>query len=451
MSLQIFLRGKLLGIDSFLAAPVTSESEFIGRSNWTGLLTEVLPRALLAELGLAQILLGSSGGDEFLLVLPADDREKSEAFLAAAAAGVASNSGSHLRLIWAITENLGDWSDIRKRLNEDLGARAGTPGFEAAVPDAPTSFAELSGKLRTATSIGWSPSHPATIEADAGTHTWPIDAGLDSILFPRHHAPEGVRTTGVLRGDVDDFGIRLRRLQSIEEHLQLSLTYKQFFAGELKLLCSMGGFWQKVSILYSGGDDFAVYGEWDGLLTLARDLQRVFNRFAEENLKELPGPEGKTMSMAMAVDPTGGSSCQTLFEEAGRNLEFAKNEDKDCIYALGRILEWKQLADASDLKTDLVRMVADFRASPEYLDELCGLYRETAGTRAGKRSRASERPWRYHRKLNRILPTPRAREGQKVRQDLIAGFVGKNPANAKLRPSGRVALEWARLSQQERE
>jgi hypothetical protein len=32
---------------------------------------------------------------------------------------------------------------------------------------------------------------------------------------------------------------------------------------------------------------------------------------------------------------------------------------------------------------------------------------------------------------------------------VVVDLVGKNPANVKLRPSGRVALEWARLSTEE--
>jgi hypothetical protein len=33
-----------------------------------------------------------------------------------------------------------------------------------------------------------------------------------------------------------------------------------------------------------------------------------------------------------------------------------------------------------------------------------------------------------------------------VRSSLITNLVGTNTANAKLRPSGRVGLEWARLA-----
>ena len=31
----------------------------------------------------------------------------------------------------------------------------------------------------------------------------------------------------------------------------------------------MPEFWRKVTVIYSGGDDFAVYGAWDALIALA--------------------------------------------------------------------------------------------------------------------------------------------------------------------------------------
>ena len=456
MSVQIFLRGKLLGIDEFLSSEGTlGDPAFVGRAKWASLLAEVLPRALLAELGLSKMLLGTSGGDQFLIVLPSEYRENAEVFLAAASADTAALSGGAIRTIWASTENLGDWSDIRKRINEELSRKEGTPiqdaSFFGETTPAPADdmyFAAFGESIRSATSVGWSPEAPAHIKAGEGKHSWPIDGSAESILFARHDAPERESRPvwGVLRGDVDNFVIRLRRLQNVEEHLQLSLTLKQFFAGELTIRCSMPDFWQKVSILYTAGDDFAVHGDWDALLPLARELQRVFHRFAEENLKDLPGPEGKTITMAIALAPTEDAPLASVYEEATANLELAKSTDKDCIYALGRILEWKQLADAAELKDDLTTLITSYGANDEFLHELAGLYRETAGTRGGRRSRAAERPWRYHRRLNRILPAVRDREGQKTRNSIITGFVGRNPANVKLRPGGRVALEWAKLA-----
>ena len=85
---QILLQGKILGTEEFLlagpaegrSARSAGEDLLAGRSQWITLLCEVLPRALLAELGLARILLGSSGGGQFLVVLPGEAREAAENF-----------------------------------------------------------------------------------------------------------------------------------------------------------------------------------------------------------------------------------------------------------------------------------------------------------------------------------------------------------------------------------
>jgi CRISPR-associated protein Csm1 len=257
----------------------------------------------------------------------------------------------------------------------------------------------------------------------------------------------------VLRGDVDNFAIRIQRAQSIEEHIQLSVMYKQFFAGELEVLCSMPEFWRKVTVIYSGGDDFAVYGAWDALVGLAGEMERIFRRFAAETLKDFPGPEGKTLSMALSLAPSADASLGAVFEEAGQRLEAAKSADKDCIWLLGRTLEWKHFAEAAALKDSLVRMVAEFGCSPQYIRDLCGIYRETQSRMSKRQARkmGGERPWRYHRRIRRILhasrePGPERGDFQKARTALIADLIGRSAITVKLRPAGRVALEWARLT-----
>jgi len=503
MSVQIFLQGKLLGIDEFLlaaprrapASPPESdcpppslsgrhleapgadveERVFAGRSQWIGLLSEVLPRALLAELGLARVLLGTSGGGQFLVVLPGEARPQAEEFLKGAAAGIGRLSGGCIRLVWSITENLGDWTVVRRRLFDELARKQASPAaavgseFFAGSPEpvAPADdyFGEELGlRLRDASTVGWSPDAPGIILAKPGKHSWSLGASPDALPLARHTAPGddglqpagrqtlGARAAGrpiwgVLRGDVDNFGIRIRRAQSIEEHIQLSVVYKQFFAGELEILCSMPESWRKVTILYSGGDDFAVYGAWDALIPLAREIQRLFHRLTEENLKDFPGREGKTVTMALSLANSPDTPLSEVYERAGVNLEVAKVTDKDCLSLLGRTLEWKQLADAAELKEELTQMITEFDCQPQYLRDLCGIYRESQWTRRGRESDSpAGRPWRFHRRLNRILGVSRDREFQKARTGLIADLAGRNTGNLKLRPSGRVALEWARLS-----
>lgn len=478
---QILLQGKILGTEEFLlagsaegrSARSAGEELMAGRSQWITLLSEVLPRALLAELGLARILLGSSGGGQFLVVLPGEAREAAETFLQAAARQIAELSSGHAGLIWSVTDNLGDWAVIRKRLQEELhhkrstpfaGSHAGAfqPFARATNTEADAYFGkELGARLREASAVGWSPENPARITTGEGKHTWHLSSNLspDGIMLARHAAPsddgksaapvqslarraQGRSIWGVLRGDVDNFGLRLRRVHSIEEHVPLSVLYKQFFAGELEVLCSLPEFWRKVSILYSGGDDFAVYGSWDALIALAREVQRLFHRFTEENLKEYPGAEGKTISMAIALASETYYPLAAVYEEAGRNLDLAKSSDKDCIYLMGRILEWRHLNDAAELKDTVTRLIHEFRMSRQFLHQLRSIYRHEAYGASGAEV---QQTWRFQRRFNRILSGTRDREFQKLRAHLISELVGRKSAEVKLRPAGLVALEWARL------
>jgi CRISPR-associated protein Csm1 len=478
---QILLQGKILGTEEFLLAGSTEgrssrsagEDLLAGRSQWITLLCEVLPRALLAELGLPRILLGSSGGGQFLVILPGEAREPAEQFLRRAAAEITGLSSASASLIWGITDNLGDWAIIRKRLNDELqrkrqaplaadGAAAFQPFTRTSNPEADAYFAkELGTRVREASTVGWSPEDPGKVTPGEGKHTWQLSSNLspDSIMLARHAAPsddsksaapvqslgrraQGRSIWGVLRADVDNFGLRLRRVNSIEEHVPLSVLYKQFFAGELEVQCSLPEFWRKVSIIYSGGDDFAVYGSWDALIALAREMQRLFHRFTEENLKEYPGAEGKTISMAIALAPETYYPLAAVYEEAGRNLDVAKAADKDCIYLLGRILEWRHLNDAAELKDTVTRLIHDFRMSRQFLYQLRSIYRHEA---YGESGAEVQRTWRFQRRFNRILSGTRDREFQKLRTHLISELVGRRSAEVKLRPAGLVALEWARL------
>jgi len=485
MSVQIFLLGKILGIHDFLfsslgdSGPNTSSDWLLkGRCRWVALLSEVLPRALLAELGLARILLGSSGGGQFLGVLPLEARTDADRFLARASREIESMSGGMLRLVTAVTENLGDWNIVRKRLNDEMQRKRGAPAagrapgwFDPSVPARAAASddyftVELVGKLQTTGVVGWSPATPARVLAGQGEHTWQVSCSPapDAIPLTRHAAleddtgsPAGVQTLaarsqcrrgwGVLRGDVDNFGVRLRRVQTIEEHIQLSVMYKQFFAGELELLCSMPEYWKKTSILYSGGDDFAIYGSWDSLIPLAREIHRLFHRFTEENLKEFPGPEGKTITMALAFAGAGEESLVSVYETAGERLELAKSTAKDCVYVLGRTLEWRQLSTASDLRETIERLAGELDSPKHFLSELAGVYRKAAA--AAPPSRGSEgnfdKPWRIQRRLGRALGETSDRELQKLRTQLTNEMLVKSVAHVRLRPGGRVALEWARL------
>jgi CRISPR-associated protein Csm1 len=493
MSLQIFLQAQIHGSERFLTSPSLfgeGFAELAGRCGWLSLISEALPRALLSELKLSRMLLGSSGGEQFLLVLTDECLAAANEFLTRSATAISDISGGALELVWASTENLGAWQIARKRLEDALSRKTAAPladfstssifvPFEQSERSTKSDyFAKFGARLISAQQIGWSATDPAHLSTEDGDYTWPLQnqssPDEDVIAYPRRYAmadddvtaehqiesqriatpaeladlAEGASHWGILRGDVDNFNLRLRRADSIEEHIQLSFVFKEFFAGELSLLCTLPEFWRKVTILYRGGDDFAVIGAWDALVALARELERVFEKFVQQNLQSFPGLEGKSITMALELAGAPDASAVAVFEAAGQQMQSAKTAEISTFYLFGRTLEWKRLADAEELKNGLVRLVKEFGYSATYVNDLASVYREAYSAQATRRNKAIrvDKPWRTHMRLSRIIPLSRKRELNQLRSTLIANLIGKKTANAKLRPSGRVGLEWARLA-----
>ena len=474
MSAQILLQGRLPGAEEFLLSPPADKDNraFEARLMWLTLLDEALPRALLADAGLPPLMLGSSGGGKFLVILPDQARADAAAeFLKRASAAIEAATAGQMRITWSATENLGDWTVVRKRLHDGLAemqaAHALQPGFFE--PFAPRSIHAdaIPRGLRDADGMGWSFDFPALIAIEGGQPRWDLgrQASFDNISVPRHAARNGEaiasarelakrsrghKLWGVLRGEIDDFATRLRRVQSVEEHVHLALLYKQFLSGEIDLLCSQGEYFQRITVLRAGTADFAVMGSWDALAGFAREIDRVFRVFAAENLKDLPGAEAKTFTMAITLaDP--GASLGRVWEDSTRDLEIAKSTDKDCLYILGRVLEWKQLNDAVDLKDAIVELNEEFRGGKHFLTQLRNLYKKVEtpdrSVSQADHERLLVRTIRFQRRFARVA-NRREREFQKLRAHLMKELAGRNTrGKLKLRPEGLVALEWARLAE----
>ncbi len=487
MSLQVFLQAQLLGSEDFLIAQTSEDQggarELFGRCAWLTLLCEVLPRTLLAELKLSRMLLGSSSAEQFLLVLAEEEIPYANDFLKRASDSISELSGGTLRLVWATTENLGAWPVARKRLDDALDMRMSAPfasgseiqtAFEPFTslsrPQTDSYFEDFAEKMPAAQRIGCSADRPAHLTWDEGQYTWLLkeQSGLDEdgILFPRCLAldeagaqlasltdlaqrADGAQNWGILRGDVDHFDLQLRRAATIEDHLHLSVAFKDFFAGELALLCTrLPDFWRKISILYRGGDGFTVLGAWDSLIVLARELQRLFQKFIEHNFESLPGVEAKTLSMALAIASEPQASASAVLQEASSGLRSAKSNEVGSFHLFGRTLEWKRLEDADELKESLIRLVTKFGYPAGYIRDLAAVYREAFSTRPGRRGKAVrlDKPWRTYMRVSRVIPPARGRESGNLREAVISNLVGKRTAGMKLRPSARVGLEWARLA-----
>jgi CRISPR-associated protein Csm1 len=475
MPSQILLQGRLVGTEEFLlAAPADRDNRaFEARLTWLNLVGEVLPRALLATLQLPPLMLGSSGGGRFLAILPDQERAGlASAFLDRANAALNAATAGLVRVVWSSTENLGDWTVVRKRLSEGLRSSlrpaAAAEGFFDPVPAPASPADQIPRGLRDAKNVAFSLDFPALLavpegEPATGELRWDLGghASLASISTARHAArngdipatpkelalrSSGTKLWGVLRGEIDDYGTRIRRAQSVEEHVSLSMTYQQFLAGEIELLCSHADYFRRVTVLQAGSADFALFGSWDALAGFARELERVFARFAQENLKDLPGAEARTMTMALTLAEPG-TPLARVWEASTRDLSVAKSTDKDCFYILGRVLEWKQWKDAAELKEALVQLNEEFKGGRHFLAQLRNLYRkvESPDPDGTGDERLMVRAMRFQRRFSGVA-NRREREFHKLRSNLMKEMTGRRSrGKLRLKPEGLVALEWARL------
>jgi CRISPR-associated protein Csm1 len=464
MYIQQLVEGRLRGLDAFLASGAgEGPLSLLGQARWAALLSPVLPRALLRELQLPPELLGMGGGGEFLVLVPGEHRDRAADFLSSAADLISAHSGRLLKLEWAFTEALGDWSDIRKRLHEELTHRARTPArgpdtFAPAPAAAVSSayFHQFAIELHGAVHVGWSATAPGGFTFEPHFHL------RDDLDFPRHSAPDeadagpasptdlarrarGQPAWAILRAEVDLYSMRLRRVTSDREHLQLSIAYQQFFAHELEMLCVQPDYWRVVTLLHAGPSGFAVGGSWDAALSFAREFQRLFDRFAGANLRELPGAEGKTLSAGIAVAGPEESATD-VYGTAYEQLRLAQSAGKNCVSLFGQPLDWQQLAGAAELQSLLTQLVSEYQVDPAAIRELQSLYRESQSTHLTRRRIRVDRPWRYHRLIEKVIAGKPGKEFRQLRQSVIQNLTGRQPTQVKLHPSGRTALAWARLA-----
>ncbi len=454
MSIQIFVEGKIAPRPEFLrpTSGDASASEFLGRHLYLSLAGEMIPRALLDSLGLSHMLLGAASGSGFLLLLAEEVRSTADAFLARTAEDIAALSGGELELHWAITENLGEWSVVRKRLFEEMqrnrGTRASMASFapfdESGAQAEASYFSALAAGAEASSQISLSLAQPGHFLFGPGERTYRLGYDGDAVPWMAHLDLSQLnrRRAAALKVAVDSLDIRLRRAASVEDYLRLTHLYKNFFAGELQtLLLRLPDCHGKIAIIDSGMEGFTVYGEIDALLKVSLEIHRVFETMAEVALRDDAGAEGKSLSCALVP----GRQAEAV-AEATEALRLAQATSRDAFFAFGRVLDWKQIPDSIEIRNLCLKMVSQHAASPQFVTDLSAFFRESAYQSLRRKVGRFEKPWRLYRRMNLALETERqTKESEKTKHRLLAEFVGKNAGQARLRPSGRVGLELARV------
>lgn len=461
MSLQVFFQGQFQGVAPFLSG-AAADSDFVSRSLWIALLTEITPKAFLAARGLSPLLAGFAGGGRFLLVTPEQETDAAEAHFAGVRDAVRTATGGVLEFHWARTENLGEWPHAAKRLRDGLRQSCNTPlaawgdsAFrDVGTPTGPAPWEGLSDRLAATGEAGWNAASPGSVSPDEPQHRWPLTSfglAVETVTTKElARRANGRRAWGVLRCDVDRSRARLNQTGASEEYLFLSVLYKGLVAGELRRILELPAHQHRVTVLYSGGDDFAVAGAWDALLSVAVEFQRVFALFAAE-LPGGTGSGGDTISAAMTLAGPA-EPVASVWTRNAEALDAVKSSGGNAFSLFDRVLDWPAWKEAVSLKTRIRKLRDQHRCPPEVFAELSDFYAERgaadqlASLRSRRRERAVDRPWRFQRRLRRLAGDRTGSDFERQWRAFLGELMGRGSAQSRqLRPAGKVALDWANL------
>lgn len=168
------------------------------------------------------------------------------------------------------------------------------------------------------------------------------------------NASDGLKSWGVLRGDVDNLGLvfsnGLGDKVSLAELVGLSRSMNEFFGIYFNGILKQ--FKDQVYTVYAGGDDFFVVGSWSALPGIAATIRNEFGRYCAHN-------PSLTLSAALRIAPGTKFPVHRMADLVGESLDgrAKKATGKDAFAFLGAVFKWDELERSRKMKDLLVQIV----------------------------------------------------------------------------------------------
>jgi len=171
---------------------------------------------------------------------------------------------------------------------------------------------------------------------------------------------EGIKSWGILRGDVDNLGKIFRNGlgedRSLSKVLTLSEEFKLFFGFHLERIISENSKFEDCIVVYSGGDDFLIIGPWSVLPDLAEQIRYDFQKFTCENID-------LSISMAISVTADVKHPIYRVANEAGEMLEKAKdyerrNLEKNALHFMDENIGWEEWEKFKNIATTIENIIS---------------------------------------------------------------------------------------------
>lgn len=175
---------------------------------------------------------------------------------------------------------------------------------------------------------------------------------------------KGLKTWGIVRGDVDNLGRifkdGLKDKNSLSRVMTLSQEFSLFFGYYFNKLTKEQG--PNSVIIYAGGDDFCVLGPWSDMPHLASTIYKKFRDYVCQN-------EDITLSMGFEIAPDKKYPIYRVATVCGEHLDGAKKferkngKKKDCFAFGGNFVGWEDFEDLKNIKEKIVHLVKDKNVS----------------------------------------------------------------------------------------
>jgi len=230
------------------------------------------------------------------------------------------------------------------------------------------------------------------------------------------NSSKGIKTWGIVRGDVDNLGRIFKEGlgddNSISRVMTLSEEFSLFFGYYFnKLVSQQNG---NIVVIYAGGDDFCILGQWDVLPHTAHKIYTEFRSFSCHN------PD-ITLSMGFEIAPDKKYPIYRVAIVCGDHLDKAKEyqrEDgrkKDCFAFGGNFVGWEDYEDVEKLKEVIADLIGSKNVSKALINGIyavCNLKKMTQTQEELFKSwrfvyfmaRLKERYKKYSKELEDILP-----------------------------------------------
>lgn len=240
---------------------------------------------------------------------------------------------------------------------------------------------------------------------------------------------EGIKKWAVLRMDVDNLGKifskGLEKNRSISRISTLSSMFSLFFAGGMEKICEN---YENIYVIYSGGDDVFIVGQWDIIPTVAKNIYACFKDFTCQN-------ENITLSGGIFIAPDTKFPLYKAADLAGEALDKSKNGGRDKITFFDKDVTWKEFEEIEKMKGYIVSAIIYKHVSRALIFRLAEAFDDFKSMDDGKTS--VFRVWRLIYNLNRLAR--RHKEAEQELKKIEHSFIADNL----LKSYVIVPIRWA--------